>query len=154
MLVQGFSRFENNILPLTQSVASITINISNIEQAVVSQLVSQPWRLVRPLLQAVPARQDLGMCSDIVTAPQPLGLSGPMARGHLMTVEIQGVDLILSQALKMNMHGVPSYYGSHVNSTPLELRSGSILFGKRQTYQPTINLTQFIARQVPCRPDS
>ena len=25
------------------------------------------------------------VCSDIVTAPQPLGLSGAMARGHLMT---------------------------------------------------------------------
>ena len=33
-----------------------------------------------------------------------------MALGRLMTVEIQGVDLILSQALKMNMHGVSSYY--------------------------------------------
>ena len=47
-----------------------------------------------------------------------------MAQGRPMTVEIQGVDLILSQALKMNMHEVPSYYGSHVNSTTLELRIG------------------------------
>ena len=34
MLVQGFTRFENSILSLTQSVASITNNISNVEQAV------------------------------------------------------------------------------------------------------------------------
>ena len=39
----------------------------------------------------------------------------------------------------------------HVNSTILELRSGSILFGKGPTYQPTINLSQFIARQAPCQ---
>ena len=52
------------------------------------------------------------------------------------------------------MHGVPSYNGSHVNSTTLGLRIGSILFGKRQTYQPTINPSEFIARQVPCRPDT
>ena len=62
----------------------------------VSQLVSQPWRLVRPLLQAVPARQDLGMYLDIVMAPQPLGLSGPMAQDHLMTTETQDAGLILS----------------------------------------------------------
>ena len=27
-----------------------------------------------------------------------------------MTKEMQGVDLILSQAMKMNMHAKPSYY--------------------------------------------
>ena len=42
-----------------------------------------------------------------------------------------------SQALKMNMHGVPSYYGSHVNNTTNGLRSGSIIFGKNPTRQPT-----------------
>ena len=53
-----------------------------------------------------------------------------MAQGHLMTIGIRDVDLMLSQALKMNMHEVPSYYGSHVNNTTLELRSGSITCGK------------------------
>ena len=85
-------------------------------------------------------------------APQPLGLSGPMAQGHLMTTEIQDADLILHQALLMNMREVTSCYGSHVNSTALEFRSGSILFGKGPTYQSTVNLSQLIARQVPCRP--
>ena len=35
-----------------------------------------------------PARQDLGIYSDMVMVPQPLGLSGPMEQGHLMTMEI------------------------------------------------------------------
>ena len=61
-------------------------------------------------------------------------------------------DLISPQALLMNMREVPSYYGSRVNSTILEIRNGSILFGKGPTYQPTINLSQFIARQAPCQP--
>ena len=50
----------------------------------------------------------------MVTAPQPLGLSGPMAQGHLMTIEIQGVDLILSQAPRVNMH----------LHSPLQMRDG------------------------------
>ena len=75
-----------------------------------------------------PARQDLGIYSDMVMAPQPLGLSGPMALGHLMTTEIQDEDLIRSQAPKMNKHEVPSCYGSRANNTTKELRSGSIIF--------------------------
>ena len=59
-------------------------------------------------------RQDLGICLDTV---QPLGLSGPMVQGHLMTIEIRGADLTLSQALKTNRHGVPSYYDSNVGNT-------------------------------------
>ena len=39
-----------------------------------------------------------------------------------------------------------------MNSTTLELQSGSILFGKGPTYQHSTNLSQSIARQVPCRP--
>ena len=53
-------------------------------------------------------------------APQPLGLSDPMVQSHLMTIEIRGVDLILSQALKMNMHEVPSYHGSRANNSVWE----------------------------------
>ena len=131
MLVQGFSRFENNIMSLTQSVASVTNNISNIEQAVGGLAArAAAWRPVRPLAFAAPTRQDLRTYSDMVTAPQPLGLSGPMAQGHLMTIGIRDVDLIYFQALKTNMHRVPSHYGSHVNNTTLGLRIGSITCGK------------------------
>ena len=77
--------------------------------------------------QMYPVRQDPGPHSKKLTAPQP---QGPMAQGHPMTTETQHADLILRQALLMNMREVPSYYGFHVNSTILELRSGSILFGK------------------------
>ena len=52
-------------------------------------------RMQRPP-PVVPTRQDHGTYLDIVTAPQPLGPLGPMAQGHLMTVEIRGVDWILS----------------------------------------------------------
>ena len=95
-------------------------------------------------------QQDLGACLDKLTAPQPLGPSGPMAQGRLMTVEIQGADLILSQALKMNLHEVPSYYGSRVNSTTLELRTGSIIFGKNPICQLTISLLRFSLRSRFC----
>ena len=56
---------------------------------------------MEPLVQAAPARQDLGKYLDIATAPQPQGLSGPMAQGHLMTIGVRGVDLIRSQVLRL-----------------------------------------------------
>ena len=86
---------------------------------------------MQPPSLAAPARQALGTYWDIAMAPQPPGLSGPMARGHLMTIEIRDVGSILSQALKMNMREVPSYSGSRVNSTTLELRIGSITFWEK-----------------------
>ena len=120
----------------------------------VSQLVSQPWRPVRPLFQSVLARLDLGTYSDIVMAPQPLDLSGPMAQGHPMTIEKRDVGLVLSQTLKMNMREVPSYYGSRVNNTTKGLQIESIIFGKNPTCEHTTNRSEFIAKQVLCRPDS
>ena len=71
-----------------------------------------------------------------------------------MTVEKRGVDLILSLVPKMNRHEVPSYYGSHANNTTKGFRFGSMIFGKDPTCQPATNLSEFIAKQVLCRPDS
>ena len=55
---------------------------------------------------------------------------------------------------KMNEQEVPSYFGSHSNNTTKGLRSGTIIFGKNPTCQPATNLSEFIAKQVLCRPDS
>ena len=74
-----------------------------------------------------------------------------MALGHLMTIEIRGVDLIRSQAPKMNKHEVQSYYDFLGNDTTKGLRSGSIIFGKNLICQHTTNLSEFIAKQVLCR---
>ena len=82
----------------------------------------------------VPTRRALGTYLDRVMAPQPLGPVGPMALGLPTTTGTQDVDLILSQALKMNMREVPSYYGSRVNKTTLELQFG-FLFLKNPTCQ-------------------
>ena len=109
------------------------------------------WKQVQPLALAAPTRQDHGTDPDIAMAPQPLGLSGPMALGHLMTVEIQDEDLIHSQAPKMNKHEVPFYSGSLANNTTKGLQSGSIISGKNPICQHTTNLSEFIAKQFPCR---
>ena len=98
-----------------------------------------------------PARQDLGIYSDKAMAPQPLGLPGPMAQGHLMTMEIQDEDLIRSQAPKMNNREVPFYCDSLANYTTKGLQSGSIIFGKNPICQHTKSLSEFFAKQVPCR---
>ena len=96
-------------------------------------------------------QQDLGKSLDRVPAPQPLGLSGLLALDHLMTTGIQDADLILPQALLMNMREVPSYYDSLANNTTNGLQRGSILSVKKPTCLPTIGLLQFIVKQVPCR---
>ena len=96
---------------------------------------AKQWlRMQRPSPVAL-ARPDLGILSDIVTGPQPLGLSGPMVQGHLMTVEIRDVDLILS---KIDKHEVPSYYGSLKKT--LGLRFGSISLKKRPACRRVTNL--------------
>ena len=71
-----------------------------------------------------------------------------------MTIEIRDVGLILSEALKMNMREVASYYGSRVNNTTVVLRIGSVIIGKSPTYQLETNLSEYIAKQVPCQSDS
>ena len=101
--------------------------------------------------QMYPFRHDLGIHSDIVTAPQPLGLSGPMALGHLMTTETHDEGLILPQAPRINNHEAPSCFDSLANSTSEELQSGSIPFGKDPRCLRATNLSEFIAKQVPCQ---
>ena len=54
-----------------------------------------------------PARQDLGKYSDVVTAHQPLGPSGPMAQDHPMTSGIQDEDLRRSPCAKCRLTTVP-----------------------------------------------
>ena len=118
------------------------------------QPVLPHWKRMQRPSPVVPARQDRGTSLDMMTALQPLGLSGPMAQGHLMTIEIHDDDLIRSQAPKMNNHEVPCYYGSLANNTTLGLRIGSITFRKNPRCQHPTNLSEFIAMQVPCQPDS
>ena len=83
-------------------------------------------RHMLPQHQTFPVRQDPGLHSNMLTAPQP---QGPMAQGHLMTIETHDEDLILPQAQKMKNHEVPSYSDSLVNNISKELQSGPIPFG-------------------------
>ena len=108
-------------------------------------------RHMHPQHEMYPLRHDPGLQLNKLTAPKP---QGPMAQDHLMTTETQDAGLILTLVPKMNRHEVPSYYGSHANKTTKGLRSGSIIFVKNPTCQPTTNLSEFIAKQVLCRPDS
>ena len=155
LFIQNAARIENCVQTLAQTVAAQTTKITNIEQ-IVGSPVARGTSLETNTASGS-SGADLSRSwnmLDIVTAPQPLDLSGRMAQGHLMTIEIRDVGLTLSQALRTNMRGAPSYYVSRVNSTRLELLMGSIIFGKRQTYQLTINLSEYIAKQVPCQPGS
>ena len=79
--------------------ASITNKFSNTEQAV-GGLAARV-----AALEAGVASASSG--SDNLTAPQPLGLLGPVARGLLTTAGTQDADLIHSLIQMMNMHEVP-----------------------------------------------
>ena len=87
-------------------------------------------------------------------APQPLGPSGPMARGLLMRTGTQDVDMISFPAQRTNMHEVRFCFDFHVNNTTLECLLGSKSAGQRPTHQPLTSLPEHIAKQVPCQPDS
>ena len=105
---------------------------------------------MQPQHPLYPVRHDPGPRSNKLMAPQP---QGPMAQGHLTTTGTQDADLILSQALMMNMHEVPSYYSFHVNNTTLEFLIGSLTSGQRPLYLPTTNPSGIIAIQVAYPPD-
>ena len=86
LFAQNEAKIEKSVQTLAQTVRAQTTKITNIEQILGASWLELPfWKQVHPLAPAASTRQDLGMCSDTVTAPQPLGLSGPMAQGHLMT---------------------------------------------------------------------
>ena len=78
-----------------------------------------------------------------MTAPRPLGPLGPTALGLRTTAGIQDAELVLSQALMMNMHEVLSYYSFHVNNTTL-----SFQLDQYQTRQDSLQ------KQVAYPPDS
>ena len=62
------------------------------------------------------------------TGSTATGSLGPMTLGHHVTIVIRGVDQILLQFLKTNVHGVPSDYDSLLNNTTKGIQSGSIHF--------------------------
>ena len=82
-------------------------------------------------------RQALGTYSDIVTAPQPLGSSGPMDQGHLTATGRQDADLIRSRAMMMTTREVPSYCSFHVNSITLMFPRG---FSSGKSKIPAYNM--------------
>ena len=100
------------------------------------------------LHQMYRVQHDPGPQLNMLTAPQ---LQGPMALGHLKTIEIQDERLISSQAPKMNKHEVPSYFDSLANNTSKGLPSGSLFHVRNTTCQHTTNLSEFIAKQVRCQ---
>ena len=124
LLTQSVSRFENCVQTLSQTVASYDAKITNIEKMVgicAARVTTLETNATSVSSGSGSARSWKN--SDIAMAPQPLGLSGPMAQDHLMTIEIQDEDLIRSQAPKMNNREVPFYYDSLANKTTKGLQS-------------------------------
>ena len=120
-LARGFADFDSHVKTLSGAVGMVTSRIASVEQTVnafsakmasfaaleqnastltenVNSLTARICKIEKNATSASSGSdsQDHGTYLDIVTAPQPLGPLGPMAQGHLMTVEIRGVDWILS----------------------------------------------------------
>ena len=152
LLMQRKSRFENCVQTLSQTVVSYDAKITNIEQ-IVSSLAARVAAL-ETNATSVSSGSGSGSSWNVLGhggGSTATGFLGSHGQGWSDDSK-NGVDLTLSQALKMSMHGVPSYYGSHVNNTTLGLRIGSTTCGKNQTFQPIKNPSEFIAKQVPCQP--
>ena len=81
------------------------------------------------------------------------GSTAAGSQDHLMITETHDEDLILSPAPKMNNHEVLSYFAFLANNTSKGLQSGSIHFGKNPICWRVTNMSEFIAKQVPCRSD-
>ena len=125
------STFENCVQTLSQTVASHSAKSTNIEEIVCSLASRVPILETNAMsVSSGAARQDPGTFLDMATAPQPLDLSAPLAKGRLMTVEIRGVDLILLRALMTNKREVPYYFDSLVSNITKELRYGSMILEK------------------------
>ena len=153
LLMQSVSRFGNCVQTLSPTVASYDARITNIEQ-LVNSLAARVTILETNAAFASSGSGSarswniLGHC-DGSTATRSLGSHGP---GSSDDIETRDVDLILSQALKMNMHEVPSYYGSRENNTTLRLTNWINSVRENPTCQLITNLSEFIAKQVPYQP--
>ena len=137
-LARGLANFDNHVKTISEAVGLSPPELPVLNRPLMTWLprTSTPsqkmsalslhvytrLKQMQPLSLAAPARQALGTYWDIAMAPQPLGPPGPMAWCRRTTTETPGVDSILSQAERMNMRKVPSYYGSCVNNTTLGLR--------------------------------
>ena len=171
-LARAFADFDNHVKTISEAVAVVTSRITSVEQTVnalvakmalftaleqnvntlaLSLHVYARLKQMQPPALAAPTRLDLGLYLDIVLGPQPLGPSGPMAQGHMTTTATQDAGLILSQALKMNMHEVPLCFDFHVNNITREYLPGSKISGQQQTH-PSANLPEYTAKQAPCLP--
>ena len=140
-LTTWMSRMDSHI---TKTLGDFATRFAETEQNFSSPLhVCARSRHMLPQHQMYPVRQDPGLRSNKLTAPQP---QGPMAQGHLTTTETHDEDLILPQAPKMDNLEVPFYYGSLANNTSKGLQSGSIPCGKNPKCKLATNLSEFIAR--------
>ena len=148
--MQNSIRIENCVQTLAQTVAAQATKITNIEQ-IVGSLVARVTSLETNATSGSSSPDStrswnmLGQ-STRSTATGSLGSHGPGSSSD----NRQDADLILPQALLMNMREVASY-DSRANNTTKGLQSGSMLSVKKPTCLPTEGQLQFTAKQVPRR---
>ena len=108
--MQNAARIENCVQTLAQTVPRrLRLPILN-KLLGALWLASLPWERMQLLVPVALIQQDLGICLDGVRAPQPLGLSGPMAQDLLTRTGTQDADLILSRTQRMKMSEAPYYF--------------------------------------------
>ena len=106
-------------------------------------------RHVQPQHQMCPVRQDPGLHSNKLTGSTAAGSHGPGSSSdnrntrRRLDISSNPADELARSAVLLRFPCEQYHKG---------LRSGSPIFEKNPTCQPTINLLRFIVRQVPCRP--
>ena len=153
-LARGFADFDNHVKTLSEAVGMVTSRIASVEQTV-NALSAKMAMFAEMELNFI--HLTARMCQVETHAASASNVSGSarswhsVAQDHLMTTETHDEDLILSPAPKMNNHEVPFYFDSLANNTSKGLPSGSIPFGKNPICSLATNLSEFIAKQVPCQ---
>ena len=109
---------------------------------------------MQPLSPVALTRQDLGTCLDIETAPQPLGPFGSHGPGSSDD----------NRNTRRRLDAFSSPEDEHARSAvllrfPCEQHHTGITkwinnLWENRTFHPLTNPSEFIAKQVPCQPDS
>ena len=126
MLVHGFSRFENSIQSLSQSVATITTQIASVEQ-VVGGLAARVAALEGGAVSAS------GVSGSAGSWPLLEGSTATGSQVLLTKTEKQDADSTKTQVQMMKMHEAPFSYGFLVSNAFLARTRGL----KRHSLQPT-----------------
>ena len=166
-VARGFADFDNHVKTLSEAVGMVTSRIASVEQTVNAlsakmamfaemelNFIHLTARMCQVETHAASASNVSGSARSWPSVEQVDGSTASGSHGPGSSDDNRNTPRrldTLSPAPKMNNHEVPFYFDSLANNTSKGLPSGSIPFGKNPICSLATNLSEFIAKQVPCQ---